>query len=63
MLQDPGISVGPVDTAVSTPLRIPKGLKATFWVVRARRVDVDIDDIDAAFRLVEAVAGVPRSIA
>jgi len=37
--------------------------EAAFWVVRACRVDVEIDDIDTALRLVVAIAGVPRSIA
>jgi hypothetical protein len=38
-------------------------LEAAFWVVRACRVDVEIDDIDAALRLVMAISGVPRPIA
>src|SRR6266702_3979264 len=38
-------------------------LKAAFRVVRACRIDVEIDDLDAALRLVVAVAGIPRSIA
>jgi hypothetical protein len=38
-------------------------LKAALWIVWACRVDVEIDDIDAALRLVVAIAGVPRSIA
>ena len=37
-------------------------LKAAFRVVRACRVDVEIDHIDAALRLVVAVASVPRPI-
>jgi hypothetical protein len=42
---------------------VEKGSKAAFWVVRARRVDVEIDDIDTALRLAVAIASVPRSIA
>jgi hypothetical protein len=38
-------------------------LKASFWVVGACRVDVEIDDFDTVLRLVVAVAGMPRSIA
>lgn len=38
-------------------------LEAAFWVVRAGRVDVEIDDIDAALRLVMGISGVPRPIA
>jgi len=38
-------------------------LKAAFRVVRACRVDVEIDALDAAMRLVVAVAGMPRSVA
>jgi hypothetical protein len=37
--------------------------QAAFWVVGACRVDVDIDDLDAALALGMAVAGVPRPVA
>jgi hypothetical protein len=37
--------------------------KVAFRVVGARRVDVEIDDLHAALRLLVAVAGMPRSIA
>jgi hypothetical protein len=38
-------------------------LKAASWAVRARRVDVEIDDFDAGLGPVVGVTGMPRSIA
>jgi len=38
-------------------------LKASFWVVGACRVDVEIDEFDAVLWLVVTVTGMPRSIA
>src|SRR5947209_6009258 len=37
-------------------------LEAAFWAVRARRIDIEIDDFDAALRLGVAGTGVPGSI-
>ena len=39
------------------------GSQAAFWVVGACRVDVDIDDLEAALALGVAVAGVPGPVA
>jgi len=38
-------------------------LKAAFRVVWAYRIDVEIDDLDAALGLAVAVSGMPRSVA
>jgi hypothetical protein len=51
----------PVRIMLGVALRGP--LEAALWVVRACRVDIEVNDLDAALRLIVTVAGTPRSIA